>query len=187
MIPRDPQEQRLLIAEHVLGLTDGALAMEVERWLADDDEAARLASHWQEHWLAAASLLEPAPLPRPCGRVFANAPLMRCIVQGGGSGRGRACGKACQCGARSVPACWWPWSCCWGPCGSRHRCTPWSCRRRGKVPIRAGGLPCPIRVTCGSHRSRTLVTRLIAACNSGPWWTRPRGHDPWGWWSPVSR
>lgn len=63
MIPRDPLEQRLLIAEHVLGLTDGALAMEVERWLADDDEAARLASHWQEHWLAAASLLEPAPLP----------------------------------------------------------------------------------------------------------------------------
>lgn len=63
MIPDDPQERKLLIAEYVLGLHDPQRQRDVEAWLANDDEASRLASHWQEHWLGAADLLEPVPLP----------------------------------------------------------------------------------------------------------------------------
>ena len=63
MIPRDSQERQLLIAEHVLGLLSPEQAAEVERWLEQDDDAAQLASHWQAHWLGAAELLEPEPLP----------------------------------------------------------------------------------------------------------------------------
>ena len=48
MIPRDSQERQLLIAEHVLGLLSPEQAAEVERWLEQDDDAAQLASHWQQ-------------------------------------------------------------------------------------------------------------------------------------------
>ena len=41
MIPRDSQERQLLIAEHVLGLLSPEQAAEVERWLEQDDDAAR--------------------------------------------------------------------------------------------------------------------------------------------------
>ena len=63
MIPDNQEEQRLLIAEYVLGLHRGEQAVEIERWLADDEQAARQAAYWREHWVGAAELLEPARLP----------------------------------------------------------------------------------------------------------------------------
>ena len=63
MIPDNQEEQRLLIAEYVLGLHRGEQAVEIERWLAEDEQAARQAAHWREHWVGAAELLEPARLP----------------------------------------------------------------------------------------------------------------------------
>ena len=63
MIPDDQEEQRLLIAEYVLGLHRGEQAVEIERWLAEDERAARQATYWREHWVGAAELLEPARLP----------------------------------------------------------------------------------------------------------------------------
>lgn len=63
MIPEDSDAQHLLIAEHVLGLHGREQAAEIERWLEQDEDAARLASHWREHWLGAVELLDPVPLP----------------------------------------------------------------------------------------------------------------------------
>ncbi|MBM7332590.1 anti-sigma factor [Alloalcanivorax marinus] len=63
MIPDDPQERRLLIAEYVLGLHQGERAEEIERWLAWDAEAARLAARWRESWTGAAELLPEERLP----------------------------------------------------------------------------------------------------------------------------
>ena len=67
MIPQDQEERRLLIAEYVLGLHRGERAAEIERWLAWDEDAARLARHWREHWVGAADLL---PAPRPPARLW---------------------------------------------------------------------------------------------------------------------
>ena len=72
MIPDDPQERQLLIAEHVLGLHDPQRRQEIDAWLVQDEEASRLAGHWQEHWLGAAELLEPAPLPSRLWRRIAR-------------------------------------------------------------------------------------------------------------------
>ena len=63
MIPDDPQERRLLIAEYVLGLHQGEREQEIERWLALDAEAARLAQRWREAWTGAAELLPAERLP----------------------------------------------------------------------------------------------------------------------------
>ncbi|MCU5787291.1 hypothetical protein, partial [Alloalcanivorax marinus] len=63
MIPDDPQERRLLIAEYVLGLHQGERAEEIERWLAWDAEAARLAARWRESGPGAAELLPEERLP----------------------------------------------------------------------------------------------------------------------------
>ncbi|MFC6329831.1 hypothetical protein, partial [Alloalcanivorax gelatiniphagus] len=63
MIPDHPQERRLLIAEYVLGLHQGERVQEIERWLALDAEAARLAQHWREAWTGAAELLPEERLP----------------------------------------------------------------------------------------------------------------------------
>lgn len=63
MIPEDSDAQHLLIAEHVLGLHDREQAADIERWLEQNEDAARLASHWREHWLGAVELLDPVPLP----------------------------------------------------------------------------------------------------------------------------
>ncbi|EKF75751.1 anti-sigma-K factor RskA [Alcanivorax hongdengensis A-11-3] len=63
MIPESPQEQRILIAEYVLGLHAPEQEAEIARWLEQDSEAADLARRWQEHWLDAAALLEPVSLP----------------------------------------------------------------------------------------------------------------------------
>ncbi|WP_133490299.1 anti-sigma factor domain-containing protein [Alcanivorax sp. 24] len=67
MIPQDHEERRLLIAEYVLGLHRGERAAEIKRWLAEDDEAGRLARRWREHWVGAADLLPPA---RPPARLW---------------------------------------------------------------------------------------------------------------------
>ena len=48
MIPQDQEERRLLIAEYVLGLHRGERAVEIERWLAEDEDAERFARHWRE-------------------------------------------------------------------------------------------------------------------------------------------
>lgn len=63
MIPEQPEAQRLLIAEYVLGLHSREQSAEIEQWLEQDDDAARLAGQWREHWLGAAELLEPVSLP----------------------------------------------------------------------------------------------------------------------------
>ena len=67
MIPQDHEERRLLIAEYVLGLHRGERAAEIKRWLAEDDEAGRLARRWREHWVGAVDLLPPA---RPPARLW---------------------------------------------------------------------------------------------------------------------
>lgn len=63
MIPEQPDAQRLLIAEYVLGLHSREQSAKIEQWLEEDEDAAQLAGHWREHWLGAAELLEPVPLP----------------------------------------------------------------------------------------------------------------------------
>lgn len=68
MIPQDHEERRLLIAEYVLGLHRGERAAEIKRWLAEDDEAGRLARRWREHWVGAVDLLPPARLWRRVAR-----------------------------------------------------------------------------------------------------------------------
>lgn len=78
MIPDDRQEQHLLIAEYVLGLHDAQRQQEIAAWLDRDAEASRMASQWQEHWLGATELIEPAPLPpRLWRRVARRAGLAR--------------------------------------------------------------------------------------------------------------
>ncbi|WP_101675940.1 anti-sigma factor [Alloalcanivorax mobilis] len=63
MIPDDPHDQQLLIAEYVLGLCRGEQNDEVERWLERDPDAAAMARQWREHWVAAVELLDPERVP----------------------------------------------------------------------------------------------------------------------------
>jgi anti-sigma-K factor RskA len=78
MIPDDPQEQHLLIAEYVLGLHDAKRQQEIAAWLDRDEVASHTARQWREYWLGAAQLLEPDPLPpRLWRRVARKAGLTR--------------------------------------------------------------------------------------------------------------
>ncbi|MGY3726693.1 MULTISPECIES: anti-sigma factor [Cobetia] len=60
-IPESPQEQNLLLGEHTLGLLDPEREAEVRAWIERDDEAARMALRWQQHWLSVSDRLPPEP------------------------------------------------------------------------------------------------------------------------------
>ncbi|WP_024951766.1 anti-sigma factor [Cobetia crustatorum] len=61
LIPDTPEEQNLLLGEHTLGLLDPEREEEIRAWIARDDEAARMALRWQQHWLSVSDRLPPEP------------------------------------------------------------------------------------------------------------------------------
>lgn len=61
LIPESPEEQNLLLGEHALGLLDPEREAEVRAWIERDDNAARMALRWQQHWLSVSDRLPPEP------------------------------------------------------------------------------------------------------------------------------
>lgn len=61
LIPDSPEEQNLLLGEHALGLLDPEREAEVRAWIERDDNAARMALRWQQHWLSVSDRLPPEP------------------------------------------------------------------------------------------------------------------------------
>ncbi|MGG2397019.1 anti-sigma factor domain-containing protein [Pseudomonas sp. SH1-B] len=64
MIPHNPEERRALIGEYLLGLLDEPEATEVRQLLEEDQDAARMALEWEQHFLDLSDQL-PAQAPSP--------------------------------------------------------------------------------------------------------------------------
>ena len=80
MIPEQPEAQRLLVAEYVLGLHSREQSAEIEQWLEQDDDAASLANHWNRYRCR-----------RDYGERFPGEPPRRTpVVDSTGNGCGRA-------------------------------------------------------------------------------------------------